>query len=220
MNKALCSVVAIVGLSPLAGANLIANGGFEAGAVPGSPIGHAYSPAPWTSSQPGNAFVNYDTWENTGTTGMAPVNYSVFTGVTAAEGVRWGGGWNFEEMGQILGTTLTPGQQYTISALVRPRNGDTGSFQFYLGTAVNAQTASLATFPVTSSTAGWVLQSANFIAPAGAGSMPWFIIDSYNTTGTDRYIGIDDIRLVATPTPGALALLGAGGLIATRRRRG
>jgi MYXO-CTERM domain-containing protein len=40
-----------------------------------------------------------------------------------------------------------------------------------------------------------------------------------NNVGNDHGIGIDDLSFSATPAPGALALLGLGGLLAGRRKR-
>ena len=103
-----------------ASANLVVNGGFELGPpLGGTPVGHGDLPTPWTSSAPLNFLISYDTWENTGTTGVPPNFASLFTGVVAPEGVRWAGGFDFEELGQLLQTPLTPGQEYTFSAYVR-----------------------------------------------------------------------------------------------------
>jgi MYXO-CTERM domain-containing protein len=40
-----------------------------------------------------------------------------------------------------------------------------------------------------------------------------------NNAGNDHGIGIDDLTITAVPTPGALGLLGLGGLVLSRRRR-
>ncbi|MFZ2875698.1 MAG: hypothetical protein WAZ94_14580 [Phycisphaerales bacterium] len=41
----------------------------------------------------------------------------------------------------------------------------------------------------------------------------------FNDTGNDAMLGIDDFGFTATPAPGAVALLGLGGLVMSRRRR-
>jgi len=43
--------------------------------------------------------------------------------------------------------------------------------------------------------------------------------DDRNDAGNDHGLAIDDLSFTATPTPGSLALLGLGGLVASRRRR-
>ena len=188
-------------------ANLVINGGFELGApLGGSPVGHGDLPTPWTSSAPLNFLVSYDTYENTGTTGMPPNTAGFFPGVVAPEGIRWSGGFDFEELGQQLQTTLTPGQEYTFSAFVRSSNGDVGSFEIWLGTGVNTFTTQLAILPPNNGFAnGWELQSAKFIAPANAATTPWLLFESY-TILNGTYIGIDDVRLVATPEPATIVL--------------
>lgn len=203
------------------GANLLVNGSFENGNVLGG--GQAHTPAPWTSTAPGNPFINWDTWENTGTTGLPPNFAGLFTGATAPAGVRWAGGFNFEEMGQPLSSTLTPGQQYTLSAFVRPSNPHPpASFEFYIGTGPGSPVTLLTTFPMVPA-GSWTPQSATFTAPLNSGANPWFIMKSYSfaADGTPQtvYVGIDDVYLDVVPTPGSGVILGAAGALLLRRRR-
>lgn len=205
------------------GANLLVNGDFETGAVAGVPVGQAYTPAPWTSTAPGNSIVNWDTWENTGTTGLPPTYVGLFTGATAPSGVRFAGGWDFEEMGQLLSTPLTPGQPYTVSALQRPCNPHPPSgFEIWLGTGPGSPVTMLGAFPM--SAAGvWTPQSFNFNAPANSLSNPWFILKAYSTNANGQpqqvYVGIDDVFLDKVPTPGAGALAALAGVVLMGRRR-
>ncbi|MEX2171947.1 MAG: hypothetical protein WD851_21685 [Pirellulales bacterium] len=192
-------------------ANLVINGGFELGApLGGSPAGHGDLPSPWTSSAPLNFLISYDTWENTGTTGIPPNTAALYTGVVAPEGVRWAGGFDFEEMGQLLQSPLTPGQEYTFSAFVRSSHGREGSFEIWLGTSVNTYTTQVAILPPnTGFVDGWELQTAIFIAPANVASTPWLTFKSYQSDpefGNGTYMGIDDVRLVATPEPATIVL--------------
>ena len=202
-------------------ANLVVNGGFEAGVVGGSPTGHGDLPTPWTSSAPLNFLVSYDTWENTGTTGMHPNTLFLFQGDVAPEGIRWAGGLDFEELSQLLQNPLTPGQEYTLSAYVQSSDGNVGSFEIWLGAGVNTYSTQVAILPPNNGFfSGWELQSAKFIAPANAGTTPWLLFKSYATTfSAGTYMGIDDVRLVATPEPSTLVLsvLAILGLIGTRR---
>lgn len=204
-------------------ANMLVNGDFEVGAVGGTPIGHAETPAPWTSSAFGNAFVNYDTFENSGTTGLPPSYVGLFTGATAPSGVRFAGGWNFEELSQLLSTPLTPGQPYMISALQRPCNPHPPSgYEIWLGSGPGTPVTMVGAFPM--SPAGvWTPQSLNFNAPANALSNPWVIIKSYSISATGQpqqvYVGIDDIYLDQVPTPGAGALAAIAGFVLVGRRR-
>lgn len=203
------------------GANLLVNGDFEAGTVLAG--GQAYTPAPWTSTAPGNAFVNWDTWENTGTTGLPPSFATLFTGATAPSGVRWAGGFDFEEMGQLLSSPLTPGAQYNLSAFVRPSNPHPpSSFEFYIGTGPGSPVSLIATFPMVPAGV-WTPQATTFVAPANAAANPWFLIKAYSfgADGTPQtvYVGIDDVFLDRVPSPGAAGLLGVAGIAAMRRRR-
>ena len=201
-------------------ANLVVNGGFETGVVGGSPTGHGDLPIPWTSSAPLNFLVSYDTWENTGTTGMHPNTAFLFPGDVAPEGIRWAGGFDFEELSQLLQIPLTPGQEYTLSAYVQSSDGNVGSFEIWLGTGVNTYTTQVAILPPNNGFFnGWELQSAKFIAPANAATTPWLLFESYGTSfSAGTYMGIDDVRLVATPEPATIVLLGFAlvGLIGTR----
>ncbi len=218
LTLSLCALSALT--SGALAINQLQNAGFETGAVAGG--GHAFTPAPWTSSSPGNAFINYDTWENTGTTGLIPTTSGVFTGATAPEGVRWAGGWSFEEMGQLLSSPLNAGQQYLVSAMVRPGFTQIGSFEFYIGTGPGSPVSLLASFPMANS-GSWTFQNATFTAPSNSAANPWFIVKAYTTAspvpGDDRvYMGIDDMFLDVVPAPGSLALLGGAGLFSARRR--
>lgn len=211
-------IAAVAGTSH---ASLLVNGDFETGAV--ALGGQAHTPAPWTSSAPGNAFINWDTWEDTGTTGLPPSFAGLFTGATAPSGVRWAGGFDFEEMGQLLGSALTPGNTYNISALVRPCNPHPpSSFEFYLGTGPSNPVTLVATFPMVAA-GSWHAQSMNFVAPANAGANPWFLIKAYsigaNGTPQSVYVGIDNVVLDLVPAPGAVAMLGLAGSVAALRRR-
>jgi len=219
----LCTALVGSATGSASAANLLVNGDFEIGAVPGVPTGQAYTPAPWTSTAPGVTTINWDTWENTGTTGLPPSYATLFTGATAPSGVRWAGGFNFEEMGQLLSTPLTPGQNYNLSAFVRPCNPHPpSSFEFWIGTGPGTPVSLVATFPMVSA-GSWTPQATSFVAPLNSLANPWFIIKSYsiNSQGLPQtvYVGIDDVFLDVVPAPGACALLGCAGALAARRRR-
>lgn len=212
----------VVSVLTAAAQGQILNGNFESGFVPSS--GHGEVPAPWSSSAPGNTFVSCDTWDSSGANGLPPSFNNVFTGVVAAEGNRWAGGWNFEDMHQLMGFALTPNQQYTISALVHVGNaaipfGPAG-WEFGLGATSSSTPLIVAQFaPTVTWSQGWVLQSATFTAPSNAGSLQYFFPRVYPVGGANSYMGIDDIQIHAVPTPGSLALLGVGGLLLRRTRR-
>jgi len=200
----------------------LTNTGFDTGFVNSG--GQAELPAPWSSTGPGNSFVSFDTWDDSGANGLLPSFAMVFTGVTANSGHRWAGGWHFENMSQLMSFTLTPGQQYTISAFVHAPDSTVGyvpgGWRFGLGATANATPSIVATFPATVTWAnGWVQQSATFTAPANAASLPYFFPQVYQTGTLNTYMGIDDVVIRAVPAPGALALAGLGAVACLRRRR-
>jgi len=200
----------------------LSNTGFDVGFVASG--GQAELPAPWSSTGPGNAFISFDTWDHTGGNGLLPAFANVFTGVTAASGTRWSGGWNFENMHQLMSFALTPGQQYTISAHVHAANTAvgfiSGGFEFGLGATPTSTPLVVATLPTVSWSSGWVLQSATFTAPSNASTLPYFFPIAYSSNpAVDTYVGIDDVTITLVPAPGSLALLGTGVLLTFRRRR-
>lgn len=201
----------------------ILNGGFENGFVPA--FGSGFTPAPWTSTAPGNIVVAFDTWASSGGNGLPPSVAGLFTGVVAAQGKRWAGGFNFENMYQQMAFALTPGQQYTVSALVHAPNINngyvSGGWRFGLGASGSSTPTIVATFaPTVTWSQGWVLQSATFTAPSNAASLQYFFPQVYKTGATSTYMAIDDIRITPVPAAGPIALLGAGGVLCVRRRRG
>lgn len=219
--RAITSAIAL-SLFAAAAQGQILNGDFETGFVNNN--GHGYTPAPWTSQFPGNTFQSFDTWDSSSTNGLPPGFNTVFTGVVAAQGNRWAGGWNFEEMYQQMGFALTPNQQYTISALVHAGNPalnfGPGGWEFGLDSAPTATPTIVAQFaPTVTWSQGWVLQSATFTAPSNAGSLLYFFPRVYPTGGANTYMGIDDIQIRVVPSPGSLALLGLSGMLLKRRRR-
>jgi hypothetical protein len=216
-------VTVVLALMVASGASAqLTNTGFDVGFVASG--GQAEVPAPWNSTGPGNAFVSFDTWDDTGVNGLTPSFAGVFTGVTANSGNRWTGGWHFEDMHQLMSFALTPGQQYTISAFVHAPNAPfgyvPGGWRFGLGATATSTPTIVATFPATVTWAnGWVFQSATFIAPSNSASMQYFFPQVYQTGTLSTYMGIDDVQIRAVPAPGAAALLGVGGVLAFRRRR-
>lgn len=200
----------------------LTNTGFDIGNVPSGGMGQL--PSPWSSTAPGNTNISFDTWDDTGANGIIPTFAAVFSGVTAHSGNRWSGGWNFENMSQLMSFTLTPGQTYQIDAWVhapQPSGGYiAGGFQFGLGATATSSPSIVAVFPpIVTWSAGWVLQSATFTAPSNASTLPYFFPQVYALPGTNSYMGIDDVSIHAVPSPGSAALLGLSGALILRRRR-
>ncbi len=52
-----------------------------------------------------------------------------------------------------------------------------------------------------------------------SGSVEFHYYDPSGTSDWDWYVQIDDVAVTGVPAPGAMALLGLSGLVATRRRR-
>lgn len=221
MNRMLASVGITLSFAGLAQGQLT-NTGFDTGFVLAN--GQAHVPAPWTSSGPGNAFVSFDTFDDSGSNGLAPGFAGLFPGVTAQSGNRWAGGWHFENMSQLMGSTLIPGGVYAVSAWVHAPNAPIGyvpgGWRFGLGANPSSSPTIVATFPATVTWGqGWVFQSATFIAPSNAGALPYFFPQCYQTGTLNTYMAIDSIDLRLVPAPGAMTLAGLAGVAALRRKR-
>lgn len=214
-------LVLILAAASSASAQLL-NTGFDTAVVPQGGMGQL--PAPWSSTAPGNTSVAFDTWDDTGANGIVPTFQAVFSGVTAHSGHRWAGGWDFENMSQLMTAPLTPGQTYQIDAWIhapQPSGGYlAGDFQFGLGATAASSPTIVAVFPATVTwAAGWVHQTATFTAPSNAATLPYFFPQIYALPGQNSYMGIDDVTVQAVPSPGSIAIAGVGGLLCLRRRR-
>lgn len=219
--RRLVPAIALPLLAASAASAQITNPGFDVGFVAGG--GHAEVPTPWNSTGPGNPFVSFDTFDDSGANGMAPSTAGLFPGVTAHSGHRWAGGWDFEDMHQLLSSPLTPGQQYTVSAWVHAPDTTfgyaVGGWEFGLGATASSTPAIFAVFPATATwAAGWIFQSATFTAPPTSASTPYFFPRVYKPGSLSTYMAIDDIDIRAVPAPGALALMATGIVTAVRRR--
>lgn len=192
-------------------ANLLQNGGFEQGTV--IIDGHADTPVPWTSSDPLNPNVSWDTWHNTGVNGLPPTFFNVFNSTLAAGGQRWVGGWNFENMAQQLGSPFLSGQTYSVSALIRMSDFTqtaSGRLDIYLGSGVGNYDHLAWSSPFISFADGWVVVSGSFVAPSMGGPLSYLIPKFEGADGWSVYMGLDDIQLSVVPEPTSATLLGLG----------
>jgi hypothetical protein len=212
-------------LANSARANFIINGGFEN--VTGSETGQGLLPNNWVSvnSSP-------DTYSVDISYGLHPSDFNNFTGVLAIEGKRWVAGGAFgrtaggaiggaETFGQLLGNTLTPGQNYQLSAqihqAVRADLNNPGGFDVFLASGNTLSGVSgailLGTFAPTTNSSAWVARSFTFLAPIDAGLRSFIFFAPYQTSGTNAYPAIDVIALdtvvptASAPAPASLVLL-------------
>lgn len=217
----LLTLVILLAPSPAAQATLLQNGGFELGNI--TVDGHAETPPPWTSSVPLDPFVSWDTWHNDGINGLPPTFGGVFSSTSAPEGVRWAGGWGFENIAQQLSAPLTVGQTYQVSALIRMSDytfGYSGRLEIYLGTGVNSYNQLVWSSPAVTGTDGWVPVSGTFVMPGTGGSLSYFVPKfAADLIYTEVYMGLDDIQLTPVPEPGLATILGLGLALAFGFRR-
>jgi len=204
----------------------IVNGSFESGqAYVGAPnIFSAGTPAPWyaTSFTP-------DMYDNTGADGWnlagIPAYNGMFSGMAACDGNRFIGfaaGVGFSESFAQVTAPLNQGQTYTLSACMAvddrgyavpfggPYSGR-GEIDVFLDNNL------IGTFSQNTASLTWEARSITFTATSTLPATFEFVARADPLSQHPSYMGLDGIRLV--PAPGAVALLGLGGLLGTRRRR-
>jgi hypothetical protein len=215
-------VAASAGLASAATPVPLENADFEVGAVfdPGDfGYGHANLPAPWSSPSPGNGFVSGDTWSHLGgTRGLLPNVNGVFDpSMTAANGDRWAGAWNFEYISQPLSAALVEGEEYSVFANVHASNyGPGGSIEISFGTSVGDRTLVAGVLPGTTTLAdGWQAKTLTFTVTAEMAAATWFHFRPINTIdSSDVYMAVDVI-----PAPASVGVVVMGVGLVVRRRR-
>lgn len=221
----------ILGFGAVSASANIVNGGFEAGVAYGSGLNIFLpgTPAPWfaTSFTP-------DMYDNTGTDGWGiggiPAYTNMFKGMLAYQGDRFIGfaaSTSFGGFNEAFAQTtapLTPGNLYTMSTHIAADDlGNAATFGGpYSGRGevdVLLNGNLIGTFTQNTLSLTWEARAFSFIAPAASSYTFEFIarLDPSIVGGGSSYIGLDGIRCV--PTPGALAVLGMAGVLASRRRR-
>ncbi len=146
----------------------------------------------------------------------------VESGITfnAQDGTQWldlsGPGSNMASNGvtQDVGTTI--GEAYRISFYVGSATNDVNIF----ASTVDLSIAGGARVSFTNPTAprnsmDWLLFSADFVATSDLTNITFF----HGSGPGNNLSGLDNVTLELIPTPGVAAILGLGGLMASRRRR-
>ena len=210
------TIVAVMAVTPLAGAQVILNQDLS------GPVGAGLVPAPWYA------------WQKTPDTcdASGPFNNTGVPWTPSATGhtfVRAGGdtGINSEAIAQIV-TGFTPGATYELKfeqtnlGHQHPTTGDwlgqNGFWDVLIdGVVVGSGSAmikpTLPTDPI-----AWSTGAINFVAPAADFELA-FRAEATTGAGLAAYLGIDAIEHRLVPAPGAGALLALAGLGTTRRRR-
>lgn len=212
-NLSALVLLAAVGSSAMA-SNLVVNGDFQTGALAPSTTSYTLDnsmipPATWN-------IVSFDTlhpsWVDLAdhTTGDAQAGrYMIVNGTDAGLGPAWA---------QVV--SVTPNTDYTLSAWFAslfPQSP--ASLQFQIS-GVSDGEFDLAASPIFSApvaTGTWAQSS--FVFNSGSTTSVRIQIWDVNQAFTGNDYAIDDISLQVVPAPGAAALLGIGGLVASRRRR-
>jgi hypothetical protein len=216
MHQTTFAGLALAGITALAGANIASNGGFESGA--------------------GQDADNWNEIEIFGGTGGAMssadrVSGSAYTGDWAMQ-FNVTGAPDFGPVAEIQQLTangsVVGGVEYNFSFWAAGTPGP-GSVAFYEVLCCSTATAATAAAP---RAARPTCRRSAMAPPTPRSCSPaWWPPTSADSvliqirlvtgafTGASGQLTVDDVSFAAVPAPGALALLGIGGLAAARRRR-
>lgn len=209
MNKT-CSV-GLLSFSLCAGAahaNLIANGDFQTGALGPSTSAYAFSTT-MSAAETYNV-VSYNTIHSAWvdmydhTFGDTSGRYMIINGSDSGVGPTWS-----------QSVVLQPNTEYTLTHwMASLYSGAYATVEWRIigsGTIVSPKV----TAPTT------LGQWADYAYTFNSGSETNVTIQLWETAGaySGNDYALDDIELAPVPTPGAIVLLGLGGLVAVRRRR-
>ncbi len=199
---ALCAV-ALTAASACAGTNLFTNGGFEDPITMDGPpfVGfwEAFSGGPGASSANSSAMAR---------SGVQSLELSIDNTANTFAGA-------FQDV-----NGLTAGQEVNFSMWHKSLLGAGGiEIRIEWRDSVNDVEVSRTPNMVPTPGTDWEQFSLSAFVPAGADSARVvYAIQSFGGV-IDQLIYVDDASFTVVPAPGALALLGLGGLTATRRRR-
>ena len=207
------AIVLSAGMGSTAGAQAISNGDLS------GTVGAGIVPSVW--------FAWADSADTCDTTG--PFNSTGNPWVLSPNGGTFvrGGANNFgvnEAIAQDL-TGFTAGQLYTVEFYITNLgfngsgwNGEDGFWRMYADGVAFGDTVTLSKPIVAADDITWTFGTLDFVAPANDFELA---IASQWAGGSSSaaYMGIDGINIRPVPAPASLALLGAAGLAAGRRRR-
>jgi len=207
MNRSM--MLSVVALSLIAGstqANLVVNGDFQTGTLGPSTTTYALDGSMWPETTWN--IVSFDTlhpsWGdfNDHTFGDSRGYYMIINGSTSPVGAAW-----------AQTVAVTPGTDYQLSGWFASLfGGAPSSVEFRIdGQLIQPN------FTLTSNIGAWEEHAVTF----NSGQRSQISIEIWDTSGvaSGNDYAIDDISLAAVPAPGAMGLIGVGGLLASRRRR-
>ena len=223
--KTVIAIAAMAGIAAAANADVIANWNFNDQALPAGGFGYEVSDFPYAADVGSGSFT-IGNFNNSDTAGVYDWVQS-FSGTTtgAIGGASSGGSFAFQGAANQgvtnNGATATfafDGTGLTDLTIDFARRGTSTGFNnvtvemFADGSSIGV----LDTLGAATST--WILSSYDISALNGvANAAVVFTFDGASSdTGNNR---LDNVTINGVPTPGAAALLGLGGLVASRRRR-